>query len=299
MTNAEKTAYLEADKCLMSLPSKMTSFPGAKTRWDDLQYAHINMTNIIHGVGGFLPFHRYYMNIHLQMIKNECNYTGSQPYWEEEADVDDLAGSSIFDTQYGFGGDGVGTDGCVMDGPFANTTLHYGPTYEINDNCLARNLDPVSFQWANQTYLDQITAAQNYSDAWVLLSAKPHTAGHFALGGNGTVGANGTMYDQACSPGDPLFFLHHTNLDRLWWEWQAINLTSRLYDISGNNSPRASFIDTFDLGYPTAAWYDYDGDNGGNVTTLNHTLSVLELWPNATAGDVMDIQGGYLCYEYV
>lgn len=108
-----------------------------------------------------------------------------------------------------------------------------------------------------------------------------------------------TIKHAALVPGDPLFFLHHTNLDRLWWEWQAINLTSRLYDIAGNNSPRASFIDTFDLGYPTAAWYDYDGNSGGNVTTLNHTLSVLELWPNATAKDVMDIKVGYLCYEYV
>jgi len=48
MTDTEKSAYIDADLCLMNSPSK-TDFPGAKTRWDDLQYVHINLTNIIHG----------------------------------------------------------------------------------------------------------------------------------------------------------------------------------------------------------------------------------------------------------
>jgi hypothetical protein len=49
MTNAEKNAYIDADLCLMSLPAKM-GFPGAVTRWDDLQFAHINSTNVVHDV---------------------------------------------------------------------------------------------------------------------------------------------------------------------------------------------------------------------------------------------------------
>lgn len=78
-----------------------------------------------------------------------------------------------------------------------------------------------------------------------------------------------------------------------------MNLTSRLTDMTGNNQPRSYWIDEYDLGYPTTSWYDYDGDNGGNVTTFNHTLTVLGLVPNATVADVMDIGAGLLCYEYV
>jgi len=44
---------------------------------------------------------------------------------------------------------------------------------------------------------------------------------------------------------------------------------------------------------------DYDSENGGNMTTLNRTLSVLELVPNRAVADMMTIQGGFLCYEYV
>jgi tyrosinase len=29
----------------------------------------------------------------------------------------------------------------------------------------------------------------------------------------------GTMSDASVSPADPIFWLHHANLDRLWWEW--------------------------------------------------------------------------------
>ncbi len=108
------------------------------------------------------------------------------------------------------------------------------------------------------------------------------------------------MLDITCSPGDPIFFLHHTNLDRLWWNWQAQDLTNRLYDIAGQNVPTQTYIDQQGLYNVTAAWTDYDGDDGGNVTTLNHTLSLVGLLPNVTVRDVMDISGsGILCYEYV
>jgi tyrosinase len=52
MTNAEKKAYIDADLCLMSLPAKM-GFSGAQTRWDELQFAHINSTNVVHDVVGY------------------------------------------------------------------------------------------------------------------------------------------------------------------------------------------------------------------------------------------------------
>lgn len=35
----------------MSSPPKLGSIEGAKTRWDELQWVHINQSNIIHGVG--------------------------------------------------------------------------------------------------------------------------------------------------------------------------------------------------------------------------------------------------------
>jgi tyrosinase len=51
--------------------------------------------------------------------------------------------------------------------------------------------------------------------AFQLALEKQHDQVHFAVGGR-----FGTM-NSASSPADPIFFLHHANIDRLWSEWEA------------------------------------------------------------------------------
>ena len=43
------------------------------------------------------------------------------------------------------------------------------------------------------------------------------------------------MVNPVSSPGDPIFFLHHAWLDRLWAKWQAEDPANRLKDMTGNN----------------------------------------------------------------
>lgn len=43
----------------------------------------------------------------------------------------------------------------------------------------------------------------------------------------------GLMLDPIASPGDPIFYLHHTWLDKLFWDWQKLDLPARLSDIGG------------------------------------------------------------------
>jgi hypothetical protein len=50
-----------------------------------------------------------------------------------------------------------------------------------------------------------------------------HGAVHIAVGG---VDGLGTMAG-ASSPADPLFWLHHANVDRLWAEWEQTSATTR------------------------------------------------------------------------
>ena len=50
------------------------------------------------------------------------------------------------------------------------------------------------------------------------------------------------MVDPISSPGDPLFYLHHTWLDKLWWNWQSRDLAHRLTDISGPNVMPDQFL---------------------------------------------------------
>lgn len=127
LTDTEKADYIQAEKCLLESPAK-AGIEGAQTRWDEVQWVHLVQSNFVHGVGQFLPWHRLYVRLHETLLQTECNYTGAQPYWDEAYDhamgSGFLANSSIWGSNdTSFGSNGQDGDGCVVDGPFANTTL--------------------------------------------------------------------------------------------------------------------------------------------------------------------------------
>lgn len=281
----------------MTSPAQMGTIDGAVTRWDELQWAHIAQSNIIHGVGDFLPWHRYFMRVHEVLLQTECNYTGGQPYWDEQADADastSLADASVWGAdELSFGSDGAGAGGCVVDGAFANTTLRLNEAWGVpntTEYCLSRSFSDTNWAWANSTYSDACLAKSNYTEAWPCWSKYPHSSAHIAVGG--------TLYDQAASPGDPVFFMHHTNLDRLWWEWQQVDSPARLTQMGGQSIPSQAHLEEGSWLFPSAAEMDYNGD-AYNVTTLNHVLWMVGLKANATVADVMDLTGELICAEYV
>ncbi len=60
------------------------------------------------------------------------------------------------------------------------------------------------------------------------------------------------------SPGDPMFWLHHTMVDRTWWIWQNQKPTERVFLVNGtrtmlNNPPsdKATMEDVIDLAFVT------------------------------------------------
>jgi tyrosinase len=155
------------------------------------------------------------------------------------------------------------------------------------------------------------------------------------------------MLNVFSSPGDPLFYLHHTWLDKLWQDWQSRNVSARLSAIGGTNQgvdpskfpfPPLNGNGTFPFppgngtgvnstfpgfpppggngscptfptfpggpgfpGFPGADDQPFQEKAGDpkNVTTLGHVITVYGIAKNVTIGDVMDVKGDLLCYEYV
>lgn len=98
---------------------------------------------------------------------------------------------------------------------------------------------------------------------------------------------------------DPIFYLHHAWLDKIYWDWQQKDLAVRLTEIGGTNLPNARVSALAGPPqFPASALLDFNGD-GGSVTTLNHTLWMNGIAPNVTIGDVIDLNGGVNCAEYV
>jgi len=136
LTDAEKAEYLRAAVCLRQLPkAKYANIDAALTRLDDLVYTHLALNTEIHFVANFLPWHRWYVQLHEDLLRSECGFTGTQPYWDWtiDSDANNVVNSPVFDPVTGFGGNGKptgssqpGFERCVVDGPFANTNLTLG-----------------------------------------------------------------------------------------------------------------------------------------------------------------------------
>ena len=212
----------------------------------------------MHYTGHFLAWHRFFTATYEDLLRSECGYQGAQPYWDWTLDVSSpskFPSSPVFSATHGFGGNGpfvpVADDnplkvpgrtggGCVTSKPFAGVAdlVHLGPGDSVtyNPQCLRRDLSP-SFA-AQYLGMKQTRITLSQPDfGWFARTVEGspsfdasgvHGGGHFGVGG--TLGQMGDLY---VSPADPLFWLHHANLDRLWWSWQKSNLGARLTDISG------------------------------------------------------------------
>jgi len=83
------------------------------------------------------------------------------------------------------------------------------------------------------------------------------------------------MSDVYTSPGDPVFWMHHAWIDRNWRMWQNADPSKRLHQVNG----------------PTK-------QDGSGAVTLDYKLSSQGLRNDIKVRDVMDTQGGFLCYKY-
>jgi len=73
---------------------------------------------------------------------------------------------------------------------------------------------------------------------------------------------------------DPVFFLHHAQLDRLWWKWQVMHPEKRL-DYGGLASHKSK-------------------ERG----SVDDVLLMGGIAPNIAVAQVLDTQGDVLCYQY-
>ncbi|ETS75571.1 hypothetical protein PFICI_12515 [Pestalotiopsis fici W106-1] len=297
-TSTEKSAYIDAALCLTTAEPTI-GLGDSATVWQEMQYAHIGQVTWIHNVGQFLPWHRYFVTVHANFLRDLCGYEGPLAYWDESADAQltDLTDAEIFQAD-AFGGDGVGSSKCIEDGPFVDTVLHPvnttgsgGNSSATNGNtCIWRSLSLNSLDRSSYVNVETCLEKDTWEGAWNCIEGSPHGGGHGGVGG--------VMLNVANSPGDPLFFLHHSFIDLLWWRWQSADLDTRLTEISGINSQSQSSCDRQGLPCAGPEILDYDGDDG-NQTTLNHVLWMMDLSPNVTVADVMNTNSSSVCLEYI
>lgn len=234
--------------------SMMTETPwGAET-------PDTNTRNVAHRGPAFLPWHRYFCReLELALQTKRPNVT--LPYWNWAADAGNPAGAALWNTDPAqriyIGGDGTGPGGTVTTGPVAGWTaliedamgnlvprpggiireLGSNPDFgsgigapafpsaaQVDDaveNLAVYDTDP----WRTAS----TDSFRNRLEGWLRTSAgengsQLHNRIHIWVGGDMGPGT---------SPNDPVFFLHHCNVDRIWALWQHAHPASAYLPASG------------------------------------------------------------------
>lgn len=197
-----------------------------------------SVRNAAHRGPGFLPWHREFLRRFEKDLRAEVPGV-TLPYWDwsQDAGLADPKTAPIWDDDL-MGGDGDPNDNdYVQTGPF-----RYNPSdpntwkvanasgTQINDG-LRREL---GVNISEPATADDITAAQNtvpydqadwnrssspsyrnINEGWLSINGKSppnlHNRAHVFVGGSMLPGT---------SPNDPVFFLHHCFVDKMWADWQ-------------------------------------------------------------------------------
>ena len=183
--------------------------------------------------------------------------------------------------------------GCVKSGPFVNHTVNFGPfddsisfqnIYPPNwqaytPHCLTRDLNNyVATRYGNQGIVDRLLNASSIIEFQGNLTSYPTDVDNFGPHGGYHVALGRTMEDFYASPGDPAFYLHHGQVDRMYTVWQDIDPATRRNALNG----------TMTFGYAPDT----------PEVTLETVIDWGVLGQPRKMGELMDPMGGYLCYRY-
>lgn len=253
--------------------------------------AHLRMC-----LTGGMWLHRssHVCSIKARTAYNRASLTFRYSYWDWSLDWEDVTLAPVWDSELGFGGNGNSSDVsgfrgfCVTDGPFARLQVLFIGRMEA-PHCLSRsflsgeNLT-VYAERIRPAALEKLLKASSYEEFNLALETGPHLSLPFSIHGDFSVPTtpqgmrSDFTFDMFADVLylDPLFFLHHTQLDRLWWKWQQADPAKRLKDYTGNAVVNSTH----------------------KAARLGDLLSYGDLGPSVTVSEIMDTRSGSLCYAY-
>jgi tyrosinase len=182
-----------------------------------------NGARVGHRSPSFGPWHRWLL-LDFERALQSIDPSVNLPYWDWTTDRS--AKSSLWGPDF-LGGNGRTSDQQVTTGAFAYSTGAWTLTVRVDSRpYLRRSLGASGDPLPTATEVRQVLGLTPYDSApWN--SASPtgfrnqlegwqgpnlHNRVHVWVGGNMATGA---------SPNDPVFWLHHCFIDKLWADWQA------------------------------------------------------------------------------
>lgn len=208
----------------------------------------------------YITVDRWFTHLFDTSLRNTCGYGGPTPYWDWTRDHADLFNSPVFESspEYGLGGTGnceANMDCTVTTGAFTLSAGDFELAWPI-PHPLRRNLTLLTGWYAHERPQNSTLSPEfvqnsterttgdffKFQHAMTLL----HNHVHNFVGGDLAGDCPKILPEKDCkgmaisfTPNDPLFWLHHAQLDRLWNKVSApeifadlslqISTTAKLY----------------------------------------------------------------------
>lgn len=238
-------------------------YPGVKYTYDFFVNTHLSSVPYAHGCAMFLPWHRKFLKVYEDQIlgvatvlksKDTAGTYGSLklngiPYYDwaqPQIASNPYKQASLFDDKnFGTLEPATSATPCVTTGKYKNWKLQYSENPGNVGQCLSRdgNGNGGINAWMNEDFMKanvlDVKLNPDFASFRPALEGMPHALPHIFIGGG-----RGEMMTMG-SPNDPIFFLHHANVDRYWHLWQ-LNRTANLNSYSGPNH-KGSASQTTDL----------------------------------------------------
>jgi tyrosinase len=283
LSNGERDRYLAALKTV-SAPASYDSYINfVKTHSRDStgSVGAVVSHRQAHSGSAFLPWHRIFV-LHMERLLQAADPSVALPYWK----FDDNA-PNIFTPAF-MGANSAGNMATlVMTNPISSWALpadgvagiqRKTPYGDSGHPTVATELATLGL--GSPTF--------NYS-AFKTMEGSAHNPAHSTSGftnpmtGQPLPGASWVAGSPAIAPRDPLFFLLHSNVDRLWAKWQWLRTRYTLtdvaaYDLQGSHATPA-------VGVATPAFtQNMNGQITANRTLGQYADDTLWPWDAVTGG---------------
>ncbi|NPT47998.1 hypothetical protein GNZ12_43280 [Paraburkholderia sp. 1N] len=179
--------------------------------YNRLVLLHYDNIRKVHGTPMFLPWHRALLRRFETLLQNEIGDSSfGLPYWDWTNDVSSPGQIGKLWGQEMMGG----TGNPIHTGPFVPSQwITISPDGAFGD-ALVRNLGGSGQPVTNKEDVLRLYSSDQYDTFRSNLEFGPHGRMHVWVGGQ--------MASVPNSVNEPVFWLHHANVDRIWAQWQEL-----------------------------------------------------------------------------